>query len=284
MLRPIAITQTIAELAEGRSAWLVDVWGVIHNGVSPFARSVAACETFRSSGGYVVLVTNAPRPAVSVVRQLDAIGVPRSAYDAIVTSGDVTSGLLRAWSDRKIHHLGPERDLPLFEGLGIKFVTSIEAELVVCTGLHDDEKETPEDYKRLLERFLRRRAAMICANPDLKVERGDRVVYCAGAIAALYESLGGDVVYAGKPHPPIYELAQSMIDRALGRAVPQGELLAIGDGVLTDIPGAAMAGYDAIYIASGIHLAPGALTSEALEHVFASGPHRPIAAMAGLAW
>ena len=280
----IPIIESIRDASDGRRAWLVDVWGVIHNGVRPFPSSVDACAQFRASGGFVVLVTNAPRPSASVVEQLDRIGVPRAAYDAIVTSGDVTRGLIHHWRDRKIHHLGPERDLPLFADLGKPFVTSDEAEIVVCTGLHDDETETPADYRILLSRFKRRNAAMFCANPDIKVERGDRIVYCAGAIAQAYAEIGGDVVYAGKPHGPIYELARSIVQDGTGRPVADSELLAIGDGIHTDIAGAAETGIASVYIASGIHLAPDALTLEALQGAFDGLPARPIAAMRRLAW
>ncbi|MEO1720036.1 MAG: TIGR01459 family HAD-type hydrolase [Pseudomonadota bacterium] len=284
----IPIIDNAADVGLARKAWLVDVWGVIHNGVRPFRESIAACSAFRKSGGYVVLVTNAPRPSQSVVAQLDQIGVAREAYDAIVTSGDVTRGLIEAWKDRKIHHLGPERDRPLFADMNIDFVTTPEAEIVVCTGLHDDETESPEDYRLMFERFLRKRAAMLCANPDLKVERGDQIAYCAGALAKLYEEMGGDTIYAGKPHAPIYELAMGIVRSARGDDVALGDVLAVGDGVLTDIAGATSFGIDALYVGSGIHLSPDDWTPNSVAALFADaearGSGRPIAAMPRLSW
>jgi len=282
----IPILSSIADVGADRAAWLVDVWGVIHNGVQPFASSVAACAQFRTQGGRIILVTNAPRPSASVVQQLDRIGVPRDTYDAIVTSGDVTRGLIQAFADagKKVHRIGPDRDTPLFDGLDVAFATSIEAEIVVCTGLDNDETETPDDYQRVLDRLLRRNAVMVCANPDLKVERGNTIVFCAGAIAAKYADMGGEVVYAGKPHGPIYELAEGIVTDLVGAAVSRERLLAIGDGINTDIRGAADAGIASVYIASGIHLAPDAMTPEALMSAFGDHAQPPIAAMRTLAW
>lgn len=284
--RQIPIVSSIAELADGSEAWLVDVWGVMHNGIAPFAESVAACRAFRAKGGYVLLLTNAPRPADAVVQQLERVGVPRDAYDAVLSSGDVTRGLVQAWAGRRIHHVGPERDLGIFEGMDISFATSIDAEIVVCTGLIDDETETPDDYAITLRGFQRRGILMICANPDLKVERGNRIVFCAGAIAQSYEALGGDVVYSGKPHLPIYELAIDTVARGLGRPVGKDRILAIGDGVLTDIKGASGAGIRNVFIASGIHVDRSRpLDAATLAEVFADFEGTlPVAAMSALAW
>jgi HAD superfamily hydrolase (TIGR01459 family) len=280
----VPITEGIAPYGGGRKAWLVDVWGVIHNGVAPFASSVATLQTYRRSGGFVVLVTNAPRPSGAVLEQLDRLGVPRDSYDAIVTSGDVTRGLIEAWKDKRIHHLGPERDLPLFADLNIPFVTTVEAEIVVCTGLHNDETETPANYNLMLKGFRRRNAAMICANPDIKVERGDRIVYCAGALGEAYEALGGDVIYAGKPHAPIYELAMGIIANALGAMPEKSEVLAVGDGVPTDIKGARDFGIDCVYIRSGITLGSDQMTPEAVNALFDENTGWPLAALPELAW
>ena len=282
----IPVIRGIRELAETSDAWLVDVWGVMHNGAVAFQAAADACAEFRQRGGYVVLLTNAPRPGPAVVNQISRIGVPQKAYDAVLSSGDVTRGLVTEWRDKRIHHLGPERDRGIFEGIDIDFSTSIDADIVVVTGLIDDESETPEDYTTTLKSLQRRGIAMLCANPDIKAERGDHIVYCAGALAEAYERFGGDVVYAGKPHLPIYELALGMIDDGRGEKVPKERILAIGDGLHTDIAGATAAGLRSVYVASGIHVTGGRkLTSELVEDIFAGSPYgRPVAAMQSLVW
>jgi HAD superfamily hydrolase (TIGR01459 family) len=282
----IPVISSISEIARDTDAWLVDVWGVIHNGVKPFEHSVDACARFRQQGGYVVLLTNSPRPSPSVVAQLARIGVRTDAYDAIVTSGDVTRGLVEAWHDKPMHHLGPDRDRAIFSGLDVTFATSLDAEIVVCSGLIDDETETPDDYTTTLKRFVRRDLMMICANPDVQVQRGDKLIYCAGALAQAYERLGGRVVYSGKPHLPIYELALGMITRGLGRAVDKERVLAIGDGVHTDIAGAAAANLKSVFIASAVHVGDDVvLDGDVLDSLFdPTMPGRPIAAMERLVW
>lgn len=282
----IPIISSIAGIAQDFDAWLVDIWGVIHNGVEPFAHSVDACARFRQQGGYVVLLTNAPRPAPSVVAQLARIGVRSDAYDGIVTSGDVTRGLVETWRDKAMHHLGPDRDQAIFAGLDVSLATSIDAEVVVCSGLIDDETETPDDYTTTLKRFARKDLVMICANPDARVQRGDRFVYCAGALAQAYEGFGGRVIYSGKPYLPIYELALDMVAKGLGRAVDTERVLAIGDGVHTDIAGAVAANLKSVFIASGIHVGDDvALDGAVLDELFSpSMSARPIAAMDRLAW
>jgi len=283
----IPLVASLAPLAADRRALLVDIWGVMHNGVKPFLPAAEACQRFRETGGTILLLSNAPRPAPSVVEQLNRIGVPRDAYDAVLTSGDASREMIRQAAERgrKLGHLGPERDLALFEGVEHGLVSLEEAETVVCTGLFDDEHETPQSYADILAHLARFGADMICANPDITVERGGRIVYCAGALAQAYEQLGGAVAYAGKPHPPVYRLAFARIARMRGAEVPLAEMLAIGDGVFTDIAGAAAAGVESVYVASGVHLgAGGRLDSDALSRLFADVPGRPIAAMTALAW
>ncbi len=287
ILRPIPVVTSIAPFSAERLAWFTDIWGVMHNGVRPFAAAVGACQAFRAQGGTVLLLSNAPRPAASVAQQLDRIGVPRAAYNGIVSSGDAARALIgKATSDgRRIAHLGPERDLGIYEGLGTKLVPLASAEVAVCTGLFDDETETPDHYAGLLGDFVRKQVAMICANPDLTVERGGKIVYCAGAIAVSFEALGGRVVYAGKPYLPIYEMAFETVTALRGTAVSPSQVLAIGDGVRTDISGAAAAGIDAVYIASKVHLSDGlGLNAASLDVMFHDQTVRPIAAMTGLAW
>ena len=282
----IPVISGIRELADTADAWLVDVWGVMHNGAVAFAAAADACAKFREAGGYVVLLTNAPRPGPAVVNQIARIGVPQTAYDAVLSSGDVTRGLITEWRDKRIHHLGPDRDRGIFEGIDIKFATSIEADIVVVTGLLDDETETPDDYAITLKSLQRRNIAMLCANPDLKAERGDRIVYCAGALAEVYEGFGGDVVYAGKPHLPIYDLALHMISEGRGEETSKDRVIAIGDGLKTDIAGAAAAGVRSVFVASGLHVEAGQqLSPEIVGELFKDAPlERPIAAMQTLAW
>ncbi len=278
----IPIVSTVAEVAAGTRAWLVDIWGVMHNGVAPFRPAAEATAAFRKRGGIVLLVSNAPRPAASVIAQITTIGVPRDAYDGVVSSGDVCRAMLADWTTRPIHHLGPDRDKPVFEGLPLRFVPAEQADMVVCTGLLNDDTETAETYRPLLERLLAKRIPMICANPDLTVERGNRVVYCAGAIAGLYEQIGGEVTYAGKPHLPIYDMAFARVSQIAGSTVPREAVMAIGDGLRTDIAGAERAGIRSLFIASGVHVEGGRIDAAVLETLFAGARARPVAAMQGL--
>ncbi len=277
----IPLFSSISSLVATADAWLVDIWGVMHNGVSPFMGACDACRRFRDGGGTVLLLSNAPRPAASVVTQLRRIGVPDAAYDRVLSSGDAARSMIAAYAGRPVFHLGPERDLPLFEGLDVELSPLSSAEAVICTGLYDDETETPETYAGLLGTMRAKGLAMVCANPDLKVERGGRIVWCAGGVAAAYEALGGVVSYAGKPHAPVYAMAEAIIAELRGgRAVGRERLLAIGDGVKTDIKGASDAGIRSVYIASGVHLEPGStLDGAALTRLFDGLAMRPVAAM-----
>jgi HAD superfamily hydrolase (TIGR01459 family) len=281
----VPILPSISGLATGVQAWISDIWGVLHNGIEAFPAAGEACMRFRSGGGIVVLVTNAPRPRSDVAAMLRRLGVPSEAYDAIITSGDVTQGLIAPWQGKRIFHLGPERQLPIFEGLDVCLVPADEADVVVCTGLVEDDHETPDDYRDLLQSLAGRGLEMICANPDIVVERGPRLVYCAGALADVYAKLGGTVRYAGKPHMPIYERAFEAIAAAKGRPVAKSDILAIGDGVLTDIAGAAAAGVRSVFIASALHFPAGqALDETMLSELFKDHTAPPIAAMPALGW
>lgn len=243
---------SLAELSDRYAALLCDVWGVLHNGVAAFPDAVASLTAARQRGLAVVLVTNSPRPHPGVEAQIRGLGVPDAAWDRIVTSGDVTRELI-AEGPRRIFHIGPERDHPIFDGLDVEPVEEFEAQAVVCTGLFDDATETPQDYAELLQRLRARNLPFICANPDIMVEHGDRLVWCAGAIARDYAQLGGRTLIAGKPHAPIYAAAVKAAEEALGRAVERAELLAIGDGIMTDVKGAADYGIDVLYVSGGVH-------------------------------
>lgn len=275
---------TIAPLAPEADIWFLDIWGVLHNGHKPFAGAVDACQTFRRGGGHVVLVSNSPRPRPGVIRQLDDVGVARDAYDDVITSGDVSRALIAKAAGTPLIHIGPKRDLPLFDGLNALLADASGAGVAVCSGLFDDETETPADYAALLADLRARGVPMICANPDIKAERAGKLIYCAGAIAQAYEKLGGRVQYAGKPYAPIYASALEIAGRLVGGEIANSRVLAIGDGVATDIRGASAAGIRSVFVASGVHVAQGVSVSDAAEDLFANEPQKPIALMTALAW
>jgi HAD superfamily hydrolase (TIGR01459 family) len=259
----------LGEISDRYDAILCDIWGVLHNGVDSFAPASAALMSFRRRGGAVVLITNAPRPSPPIHRQVLRLGVPPEAFDAIVTSGDVTIGLMKDETGDRVLHIGPGRDLSLFaaaEATGgrPRLVALEDAQYVLCTGLRQDETETPADYEPELRSIAARGLVMICANPDIVIHRRETLVYCAGALARRYEELGGPVVYAGKPHAPVYQRALALAERARGSAIDRSRVLAIGDGMKTDITGAARAGLDALFVTGGIHRS---LHGEALSSV-----------------
>jgi HAD superfamily hydrolase (TIGR01459 family) len=248
------IIERFAPLARDYDVLLCDVWGVVHNGVAAFAAACEALTRFRAGGGTVILITNAPRPGAAVQKILDRFGVPHDAYDAITTSGDVTRGIIERRLSERVFHLGPRRDLPIFAGLDVTFAPPETADYVVCSGLFDDATETPEDYRELLAALRARSLFMVCANPDIVVERGDTLLYCAGALADAYVELGGEALYCGKPHAPIYEAALGKAAAYRGGEVPAlNRVLAIGDSIRTDLKGAASFGVDCLFVISGIH-------------------------------
>ena len=245
------MVETLGSIGAGYGVILCDVWGVLHNGMRAFPDAVAALRAARGRGQKVVLITNSPRPRAGVAEQLALLDVPQDCYDVIVSSGDVTRRLI-AEGPRRVFHLGPDRDLPLYDGIDVELSEEFEAQAVVCTGMFDDD-EKPEDYADMLERFRARNLPFICANPDIVVERGDELIWCAGALARDYAQLGGRTEIAGKPHRPIYEAALAEASALLGREAARGEALAIGDGVLTDVKGAADNGIDVLFVSGGIH-------------------------------
>jgi HAD superfamily hydrolase (TIGR01459 family) len=278
-----------APIASGYDIVLSDVWGVVHNGVAATPEACDALTRFRKQGGSVVLITNAPRPGEVVASlTLDQLGVPREAYDGIVSSGDVTHALIAARAGLRVFHIGPERDVALFDGLDAPLANLETANYAVCSGLADDTVETPQDYLELVEQMRMRALPMICANPDIVVERGDQLVYCAGAIADLYAAAGGSVVYAGKPYRPIYEEALRIAQAAHGRSPAYERVLAIGDSVQTDLKGATAFGIDCLFVTAGIHAEElGARDNPdagALADIFAAAGLLPKAVMRRLAW
>jgi HAD superfamily hydrolase (TIGR01459 family) len=295
MTLPTLLSQ-FRTLAREHDALICDVWGVLHNGRTAYLEAADALREFRHSQGPVILLTNAPRPVADLEEIFEKIGVPLDCYDAIVTSGVAARDDLarRAYGRAlKILHLGPERDRGVFAGLRVEHdavetraaaVKAVrKAEIVLNTGLYDDNTETPEDYRGLLQAMKAKNLIMLCANPDIVVERGDKLIWCAGALARDYEKLGGDVVYFGKPHKPIYDTVLARAARIAGR--PIARPLAIGDGADTDIKGANAMGIDALFIAQGVHAAQlGDLTADGLAQFFAVPGVHAKAAMRTLVW
>ena len=288
LLAPRFVTG-LEELAPRYDVILCDVWGVLHDGVTAAPAAGEALTRFRAEGGRVVLISNAPRPGPSVVRQLDRLRVPRTAFDDIVTSGDLTRTAVAERRDLVVHHLGPERDKAIFTGLDVRFGTLDDADYVVCTGLLDDDADTVDDYHATLGRMAQRELLMICANPDLVVERGHVLIPCAGALAQVYEELGGPVFYAGKPHGPVYEAALARAARIVGQPASRARVLGIGDAIRTDIAGASRAGIASLFVARGIHteelgLREGALVSANVQDWLDRQEARPQAVIERLVW
>ncbi len=275
------ILSGLSEIASGYDALICDVWGVVHNGREPFLPACEALRQFRAARGRVVLLTNAPRPPGDIEEMFRRIGVPEDFYDAIVTSGSAARDELEQRAARGLKsfmHLGPERDRNVYAGLPLTLTKAAGAEVVLCTGLYDDETESPGDYAAILAEMRAHDLVMLCANPDVRVPRGDKLIWCAGALAEAYQALGGAVVYYGKPHAPIYKAALAATNDAK-------RPLAIGDGLNTDIAGANAAGLDALFVAEGLHLAElGALTGENLTRLFAAANVRARAAIPALVW
>ena len=264
--------------------WFCDIWGVLHDGRRPFPATVDTLKRHRARGGLVILVTNSPRSRLGVARQLLEIGIDPAAYDVIVTSGDVTQELMKRHGGGRVFHLGAARDHSIYDGTGVERVPLGEAKAVLCTGLFDDLNDELADYDALFGEMRTRNLTMICANPDKIVKKGDRILYCAGKLAELYAGLGGEVLMAGKPFSPIYDLALAEASRIAGRRVGKAEVLAIGDGPETDIRGAADYGLDALLVAEGITDASAGL-HVAEAQVLKAVPHaRIVATVHDLAW
>jgi HAD superfamily hydrolase (TIGR01459 family) len=282
------IIERFAPLARDYDVLLCDVWGVVHNGVIAFPEACDALSRFRAGGGTVILITNAPRPGAAVQRMLDRLKVPHDCYDAIMSSGDVTRGIVESKPGQRVFHLGPQRDVSIFAGLDVTFASAEAADYAVCTGLFDDTRETPDNYRELLAAMLDRSLFMICANPDIVVERGDELVYCAGALADAYAAIGGEALYCGKPHKPIYTAALGKAGVLRGCDPQARRVLAIGDSIRTDLKGAASFGVDCLFVVSGIHAEDfggrDAADLSRLDVMLASGGVLPRAVMRRLAW
>lgn len=255
-MQSVSLIPGLSALAGAYRGIICDVWGVLHNGVAAFPGASEALERYRAETGRpVVLLTNAPRPAHAIEVQLGRLGIAREAYDVIVTSGDATRTTLKRMGLKRVLHVGPGRDLSLFEGLPLDLVGETEGEAVVCTGLFDDETETAEDYRALFGRCIDRGITLVCANPDIVVERGHKMIFCAGALAALYDEMGGATVVVGKPHKPVYDIAMETLAEVAGEPLRHGDVLAIGDAIPTDVKGAWGQGIDVLMVTAGIHAA-----------------------------
>ena len=243
----------LGDIIDGYAAVLCDLWGVLHDGRHAFPEALAALRRARAAGRLVVLLTNVPRPGRLIVDDFRRFGIPADICDGVITSGDVSRSLLRQSGAHAVLHIGKARNLSLFEGIDVALVDDAAAEIIVCTSLADEEHETPALYRDRLERLAARGLTLFCANPDRVAQRGSGFVYCAGALADLYAELGGTVVISGKPNPPIYDAAMTELARLAGRPLARSEVLAIGDGLPTDIAGAVRNGFDALMVTSGIH-------------------------------
>jgi len=277
--------EQLRDLVDGVEVILSDIWGVVHNGLESFPEACEALHTYRQRGGTVILITNAPRPADSVQRQLRKLGVADETYDAIVSSGDLTRNFVADHPGKKIFWIGPERDSSIHRGLDAVMAPLEQADYIICTGLFDDETESAEDYRAMMLQAREHKLPLICANPDIVVERGDRLIYCAGAIAELYRELGGEAIFYGKPHRPIYERAMALAAERRGQSTSLDRVLAIGDSVRTDLTGALGFGIDCLFLTRGIH-------SEEFEGIDQLDPasvkelfgHPPRALMRELRW
>ena len=282
------VIEGLSTLASDFDVILCDVWGVLHNGVEAYPEAADALRRFRTRGGTVILISNAPRPHRAVERRLAQLGVAREAFDDLVTSGDLTREVVASRPGVPLFHMGPERDFHLFEALDAPRVAANEAQYFLCTGPMPEDVRSADPFRELLSGFASRGVEFVCANPDLVVERGDELVLCAGSLAALYESLGGKVLYAGKPHRPIYELAFAKAGKRRGRQVSPARVLAIGDAPRTDIAGAHAIGARSLLVGKGIHakelMPKGVLLRAALERLLADAPGQPDAVIGELRW
>ena len=250
------IIQSLSQIGADYDVLFCDLWGCLHNGKQPYPAAVAALQAFRQGGGRVVLMTNAPRPNQYVIAQLDRMGVPRDAWDIVVSSGDAAQEAMFAGAvGRKVWHIGTGKDNGFFDDIPAEFadappiqrVPLAEAEGIVATGPFEELTETPQDYHDRLMQARDRGLPLLCANPDVVVDMGETRIYCAGALAEYYEGLGGRSLYFGKPHPPIYDRARRLLD--LG---PDARILAVGDGIFTDVKGGLDQGIDVLFVTGGL--------------------------------
>ncbi|MEI8146899.1 MAG: TIGR01459 family HAD-type hydrolase [Alphaproteobacteria bacterium] len=282
------IINGLSTVADRYDLVISDIWGVLHNGMKAHQAACEALLAIRRRGIPVILLTNAPRQSPVVVGQLDRLGVPRAAYDAVVTSGDIARAYMRTRPGQSVMHIGPAKDHVVFEGLDTPRVSLNEADYVLCTGLFNDSKETPDDYTEQLAAIRARGLFFLCGNPDKVVEVGDRLIYCAGALGDRYKEMGGEVLFAGKPFEPAYDACYDYAQRILGHSVAPKRILAIGDAMRTDVAGAVRMGVDCLFLAEGIHgedlIGPDGLNHAGLAHLFTETGATPTYVMRALGW
>ncbi|MCB2136290.1 MAG: TIGR01459 family HAD-type hydrolase [Rhodobacteraceae bacterium] len=257
------IIESLSDVQSRYEALFCDLWGCVHDGLRPFPAAVRALQSYRAAGGKVVLVTNSPRPRASVEEQLAQIGVPRDCWDTIATSGDsARAAMFQGAVGRKVYFIGdPDTDMGFFEPLKIldnpiriEKVPLAEAEGIVCTGPFDTQAD-PEVNRPDFLYAKAKGLKLLCANPDIVVDRGETREWCAGALARLYAEMGGESLYFGKPHPPIYDLARRRLTALTGSTVDDARILAIGDGIGTDILGGIGEAIDTLFITGGLEAA-----------------------------
>jgi HAD superfamily hydrolase (TIGR01459 family) len=252
------IISALADVADTYDAVFCDLWGCLHDGIRPFTSAVEALQAFRARGGAVLLLTNAPRSRHEVAKQLDGIGVPRDCWDTIATSGDSARlAMFQGVVGDRVYFIGQPHDLTFFEPIHliedcpvIERVPLSDAQGIVCTGpfdAHADPAVNRRDFLYAKQKGLK----LLCANPDIVVDRGEAREWCAGALAALYSEMGGESLYFGKPHPPVYDLARRRLGE-IGRGAPDSRILAIGDGILTDVRGAIGEDIDSLFVTGGL--------------------------------
>ncbi len=251
MTQPFQTLAGLGQVADDYDAIFCDIWGVIHNGKIPFHQACDALERFRERAP-VVLITNAPNPSITIPESFREIGVPGEFYDAVVTAGDATIDALARRAPGPAFKIGPARDDKLYVGLEMNFSDLEDASFISCTGMYEDD-EHPDDYIEILGAARERGIPMVCANPDMKVKVGDDIIWCGGALGKAYEEMGGEVIYAGKPHEPIYRLCRAWLDEVTGYVPPPERILCIGDNIFTDLIGAKRQKMDCLFIQDGLN-------------------------------
>ena len=245
------VIQSLSEISSRYDALFCDLWGCVHNGQQAYPAAIAALRAFRAKGGVVALLTNAPRPSDQVAAGFARLGIPADAFDLVVSSGDAAAEALAAGMvGQKVYHIGPAKDDGLFRlAPAVTRVALADAEGIVCTGPFHEDTETPADYRGSFLLAQSMRLKLLCANPDLIVDLGDKRIYCAGALAQLYDQMGGESLYFGKPHSPIYQLVRN---RLAARGIEDDRILCIGDGIGTDVAGGIAEGLDTLFVTGGL--------------------------------